>query len=96
MTKLPTISSGPSPIKGHVWAPNSKKKRFQMGLIGSDDENKCDKLTDIGRRYLQETSLHGLKYIVEKARHPSERCFWMVAVSISWIAAFGLISQVYL
>ena len=57
-------------------------------------ESKSDKLSQIARKYLEETSIHGLKYIYEKGEKPAEKVFWILAVSGGLIMAITLCYQV--
>ena len=57
-------------------------------------ESKSDKLSQIARKYLEETSIHGLKYIYEKNERPAEKVFWILAVSGGLIMAIVLCYQV--
>ncbi len=48
----------------------------------------------ISVRNIQETSLHGLKYITESLRHSVERIFWLVTIVVAWAFAGYLIYKV--
>ena len=39
------------------------------------------KFHQIWHKYLEETSIHGLKYMYEKGEKPIEKVFWILAVS---------------
>ena len=62
--------------------------------IMSDNESKSDKLLQTWRKYMGETSIHGLKYICEDKTKPMERAFWIVAVFLSLIMAITLVHGV--
>ena len=49
---------------------------------------------NLGVKYMSETSLHCVKYIVEKDRHVIERIFWAIMSSVCWFLAVYLIYQV--
>ena len=64
-----------------------EKLRTILLQIMSDNESKSDKLLQTWRKYMGETSIHGLKYICEDKTKPMERAFWIVAVFLSLIMA---------
>ena len=58
--------------------------------------SRSDRLADLSATYMQESSIHGLKYICGKQFNPTmvERAFWITSVALSWIAAGIMISFV--
>ncbi len=60
---------------------------LQTILDGDDssDDDLAGGVADVGERYMQDTTLHGLKYITERRRHSMERVFWLVVVAVAWI-----------
>ncbi|KAK0094064.1 hypothetical protein PV326_011903 [Microctonus aethiopoides] len=44
------------------------------------------------KRYLANSSIHGVKYLIDDNRHWSERVFWVIACSLSWWGCGILIS----
>ena len=62
--------------------------------IMSGNGSKSDKLLQTWRKYMGETSIHGLKYICEDKTKPMERAFWIVAVFLSLIMAITLVHGV--
>ena len=71
-----------------------EKLRTILLQIMSDNESKSDKLLQTWRKYMGETSIHGLKYICEDKTKPMERAFWIVAVFLSLIMAITLVHGV--
>ncbi|CAL8072487.1 unnamed protein product [Orchesella dallaii] len=55
-----------------------------------DEENLCcwSKGESLAGKFCQDSSLHGLKYIGQSKRHPSERLFWLAAFLISGVGCF--------
>ncbi|CAH1114983.1 unnamed protein product [Psylliodes chrysocephalus] len=53
------------------------------------------KKVSIFKNYLLNTSFHGFRFIVDDKRHWSERIFWTICVTLSWIAASLLIYSAY-
>ncbi len=65
----------------------AKKKERSILDDDSDDDGMSGDLTDVGDRYMRDTTLHGLKYITEDRRHSAERIFWFVTCAIAWLFA---------
>ncbi len=53
-----------------------------------------DACGSIFRKFMQETSLHGLKYITECKRSWTERLFWLFWIAVSWIFCGYLVVKV--
>ncbi len=64
-------------------------KRFPRNLCRRPVRKQCNSV-----RNIQETSLHGLKYITESLRHSVERIFWLVTIVVAWAFAGYLIYKV--
>ena len=64
-------------------------KRFPGNLCRRPVRKQC-----ISVHNIQETSLHGLKYITESLRHSVERIFWLVTIVVAWAFAGYLIYKV--
>ncbi|XP_043281379.1 sodium channel protein Nach-like [Venturia canescens] len=49
------------------------------------------------KRYLANSSIHGVKYLVEDGRHWTERLFWLLACGLSWwgcaFLIFGVLEE---
>ncbi len=75
--------------RGGDAAAMSRAKKKERSILDddSDDEGMSGDLTDVGDRYMRDTTLHGLKYITEGRRHSAERIFWFVICAIAWLFA---------
>ncbi|XP_049837985.1 sodium channel protein Nach-like [Schistocerca gregaria] len=47
------------------------------------------------KNYCLNTTIHGLRYFVEKDRHIVERAFWLVCVAVSWVCAVLLVQEAW-
>ena len=63
-------------------------------FMSQEPKNSCPSCSSVGKKYMQETSLHGLKYIIEENRHFLERLFWIIIAAVSWGFATYLIYRV--
>ena len=63
-------------------------------MDSSDDEDVSASAAEVGDKYMQETTLHGLKYITETRRHSLERLFWFVIIVIAWTCGAYMIYMV--
>lgn len=54
-----------------------------------------ERLRAIFGEYLQNSSLHGIKYVVDPQNHIGERIFWFACVIASWVASGLLISSAW-
>ena len=90
-TPVITLTSSSSPTH-----PSSLKylEQSQPNKKGQllKDESKC---VGLASKYCFESSVHGLKYITERNRHWSERLFWFLACSFSWVVCIYMISKVF-
>lgn len=50
---------------------------------------------EIFREYLENSNLHGIKYVVDPNNHVTERVFWLVCVIVSWVASAMLINSAW-
>lgn len=50
---------------------------------------------EIFAEYLENSSLHGIKYVVDPNNHIVERLFWLTCVIASWVASGMLISSAW-
>lgn len=51
------------------------------------------KCNDIFREYLENSSLHGIKFVVDPNNHIIERLFWLACVILSWVGSALLINS---
>ena len=74
--------------------PSKSSRRSTLTMVGPNEEKEDNRLMDIFKKYSIETSMHGPKYIFENKRHPFERLFWVIAVSLFAACGSYLIYQV--
>lgn len=46
---------------------------------------------EILKEYMKNSSLHGVRFIIDEEIHFLERAFWLICVIVSWIASAMLI-----
>lgn len=49
------------------------------------------RVNEILKEYMANSSLHGVRFLIDEEIHFIERVFWLVAVIVSWIASALLI-----
>ena len=65
--------------------PKSQKGKSNKAKDdASSVRSKQTKLYNIYRKYLSETSLHGLKYFNVPNEKALEKAFWVVAIAVCW------------
>lgn len=57
--------------------------------------NQRTRFSEIFREYLENSNLHGIRYVVDPSNHIIERVFWLACVIISWVASGMLISSAW-
>ena len=80
--KMSGRSRKESQIESEVVLENQTNSEHQ------EKENFGIHLKKLTRKYFEETSIHGLKYILEHKRNVIERIFWILATLSLW--TFGI------
>ena len=55
-------------------------------FFADSSKSKGKHLYAVYRKYLTESSLHGLKYFNDPTARTLERVFWVVSLAVCWIA----------
>lgn len=70
---------------------DSFRVRLVFGLDYSTRDWKMGRFNEILKEYMANSSLHGVRFIIDEKIHFVERMFWLICVIISWIASALLI-----
>ena len=79
-----TKMSSSNPKQSQIEPETVENQTFEL----QDKNNFGIHLKKLTRKYFEETSIHGLKYILERKRNVIERIFWTLATLSLW--TFGI------